>query len=177
MINKGRTQPAFEFRGQNPVNGAIIDFYLNAEVDSVEIEVSEPGTGRSRISKIGVKQGLNRAYWNFRLNYTDADVATYKDELATVIKELQGRVDDKALKKKLSPIEKKLKKTTSIRELNVVRSRLVKDFNGYAGGKSFFGEKRMPISAGPGTYKIELVAGDQKLSGEIKVRADPLLSN
>ena len=173
MINEGRKQPAFEFRGENPVNGALIDFYINTDIDSVEMTVNEPATGRSYSRKVGVTKGLNRTYWTYRLNYTEADASVYRDELAGILVVLKTRVSNKDLKKKLSPLTKDLKKAESIRDLNDIRSRIVRDFNGYAGGKPFFGEKRMPLRATPGVYRLELKAGDTLVDGEIKVRKDP----
>jgi hypothetical protein len=58
-----------------------------------------------------------------------------------------------------------------------VRSNIVKDFNGYAGGKPFFGEKRMPLRAEPGTYNLELKAGEDQVTGEITIRPDPILKD
>ena len=175
--NEGRKQPAFEFRGQNPVNGAILDFYLNTDVDSVEIKVSEAATGRSYKWKTKANMGLNRTYWTYRLNYSEKDIAEYRNELENVVKELKSRVKSKELKAKLGSLAKELKKTDGIRALNEIRSKIVGDFNGFAGGQPLFGEKRMPLRAEPGQYVVELNAGNESVNGKIRVRLDPLLGN
>jgi hypothetical protein len=58
-----------------------------------------------------------------------------------------------------------------------VRSDLVKDFNGYAGGKPFFGKKRMPLQADAGVYTVEISVGETTEKGVINVRQDPLTNN
>ena len=78
------------------------------------------------------------------------------------------------LKSKLKPISKQLKQAGTVKELNEVRSLLVKDYNGYAGGRQLFGEKLMPITASSGTYKVIIYYGKEQAESTITLRDDPL---
>ncbi|MEN8247882.1 MAG: hypothetical protein ABFS32_03050 [Bacteroidota bacterium] len=176
-INTGRKQPAFEFRGENPANGATIDFYLSdSEIDSVDLKIIDESGEHQYMRRIPAHRGINRIYWNFRLDYSEKERQEYKEHLEYVVKQLSERVKNKELKGKLKPLKKELKNAVTIRELNDVRSYLVEDFRGYAGGKPFFGEKRMPLRAESGTYKVEISANSEKAIGTIKVRKDPLVT-
>lgn len=175
--NTGRKQPAFEFRGRNPVNGAIIDFYVNSEIDTVELTVTEGSSGRQYSWKKAVDKGLNRTYWTYRLNYTEADLEEYKNQLSDVMKELKKRVKDSELKGKLKSITTDLEEAETIDEFNQIRGRIVKNFSGYALGRSFFGDKRMPLRAEPGEYDLLIQAGEIAITGKLKVRKDPLIDN
>ena len=83
-------------------------------------------------------------------------------------------VENKELRKKLKPMRKSLKVAETAWQLNDVRSVLVKEFSGYAGGKAFFGKKLMPITASSGTYKVVITYGDVQAESNITLRDDPL---
>jgi hypothetical protein len=174
-INTGRKQPAFEFRGENPRDAAIINYYVgHPEVDSVTIKVVDETNGREMERKIGAHTGLNRTFWNYRLRYSESELKKYKTHLTGVIDELVTRVKNKDLKPKLGSIQKQLNDAETTNELNDIRSLMIKDFNGYAGGKMFFGSKLMPIQVTSGTYKIKISYGKEEAESSIHVREDPL---
>ena len=67
-----------------------------------------------------------------------------------------------------------MKEATTVSDLNEIRSLLVKGFSGYAGGRKFFGEKLMPITASSGSYKVLIYYGNVKGEEIITLRNDPL---
>jgi len=171
----GRGQTVFEFRGENPLHGAIINFNISdPTTDSVEVKVSDQLGKLQWARKISVHQGINRTSWNYHLGYSLKEHVTYRDRLVIVVKDLSLRVKNKKLKAKLKPLSKQLTKTVDWNELNKVRSLLVKDFSGYAGGKSFFPEKFVFKTVGAGEYKVSIFDGVNYADGIIRVREDPL---
>ncbi len=174
-INTGRKQPAFEFRGENPYHGAIIDFYVGGvKADSVTIQIMDGQGNHTRSMKVAARPGINRAYWDLHLPYNQQEIAAYKEHLTAVIDQLKGRVKKKERKAGLKPIRQQLARATTIKELNDVRYLLVKEYNGYAGGKPFFGDKRMPLTAPAGTYTVTITDGSTEAVGMITLRDDPL---
>lgn len=174
-INTGRKQPAFEFRGENPYNGAVIDFYVGqVTADSLTLKIVDVKGGHKQIIKVPAKPGINRAHWDLYLPYNQPEIATYKHHLDQVIAELEIRVKDIELRNKLKPIRQQLAESTTIEALNDIRYTIVKDFNGYTGGKLFFGKKRMPKKAMAGTYKVIITDGQQEAAGTVILRDDPL---
>jgi hypothetical protein len=171
----GRTQTVFEFRGKNPVHGAIINFYVaGAGVDLVTVNIIDEQSGREWAMEVAVDEGINRTHWGYRLNYSAREISDYKHHLQEVITVLSSRVKRKDLKSKLKPIRKQLARSERVDELNEVRHLLVKDFNGYAGGQAFFGKKLMPLIAPAGEYKVIISASEAHAEGLIKLRNDPL---
>jgi photosystem II stability/assembly factor-like uncharacterized protein len=177
-INTGRKQPAFEFSGQNPPAGAVINFYVGKNMpDSAVVSIKTRKGELVFQNKIAVHEGINRTLWPLDVRFPDSkeELNTYKTHLEIVIGELGKRVKIKDLKNKLKPIEKKLEQAGSIADLNEVRRQLVADFAGYAGGKPFFGAKPNRVPE-PGTYEATIELDNQKASGVISVRADPLIN-
>lgn len=172
----GRTQTDFEYRGENPVNGATIDFYLSkSPTDSVTVKIIDNKRGNENQFRVKAHAGINRTHWNLSLNYTEAEKRDYKLHLASVINALTNRVKNKDLGSELKLMSKQLDKAKAVEELNEVRSLLVKDYNGYAGGEAFFGKKLVPLIATAGMYKVVISDGVNSDNRIIKVREDPLL--
>ena len=172
----GRKQPAFEFRGQNPVRGSLIHFYSSSDqTDSAQVTIRAMDGTRTFQWNTPVNSGINRTVWDFRLSRTQEEIAAYKAQQARVISELKKKVTDKTLAAGLKPIEKELAKATTIREISAVRRQLVASYNAYAGGRPFFGERIYEtVEATPGRYSVQVTIGDQTMQGYLDVRADPL---
>ncbi len=180
-IFTGRKQPAFEFRGENPPPGALINFYVGQnEADSATVSISTIHGDLKFKRRLSVHKGINRMLWPLNRNFPSRyfpelpkDIAKYKAHLEWVIIELEDRVKIEALKNGLGPIKNKLEEAKSIRGLNDVRRDLIRDYAGYAGGKSFFGPKPSNETM-PGEYEVTIELGGEKVSGFITVREDPL---
>ncbi|MCI5080095.1 MAG: hypothetical protein MRY78_00300 [Saprospiraceae bacterium] len=185
-INTGRKQPYFEFRGQNPVNAAAIDFWVgNEKMDSVDIIVKNPFSEDHWEKRVAVQQGINRVYWNFRMAYTLAEIKAYHNELTIMLKALEQRIPDDLEKEKkvchqlqsdLAEIAMDTENFKTIRALNDIRRKAVEQFAGYALGEPFFGKKRMGKAAQAGTYEVQIKAGNNIQKTLLEFRDDPLLT-
>ncbi len=176
-INTGRKQPSFEFRGYNPRNGAYINFYVkNAAAKDTALVTVESFTDAHKITfKTPVNKGINRAYWNFMFPVTEGEVKAYREHLSSVIQQLKQLVQKSDLQTLLTNIENDLSKAGNLRDLNGVRSELVENFNAYAEGKPFFGERLSFHEAEAGRYKVTVEVAGKTASGFVEVREDPML--
>ncbi len=172
----GRKQPAFMFRGKNPPRGSLIHFYSSKDyADSAVVTVRKLAGDRSHSWKTPVKKGINRTVWSFNLTRTEKEINAYREQQQHTIDRLSKLVKDRARKKMLSGIQDSLDNARTVNDYSEVRKLLIKDYNMYAGGESFFGEKIYEtIQAAPGTYMVEIALGDEKVSGYLEVRDDPL---
>ncbi len=175
-IFTGRKQPAFIFKGTNPLKGAIIDFYAkNTSTDSATVTVREMTGTRSFTWKTSVSAGINRTLWNLDLNLTADDIAAYEERQSEVIQILTKKVERKDLKKKLDEISSELAQTKTVEEITSIRRKILLDFTAYATGEPFFGEKKYdPLSAPAGWYHVEIKIGDKTARELLELRNDPL---
>jgi photosystem II stability/assembly factor-like uncharacterized protein len=60
------------FRGENPPNGAIIDYWLGDKIDKIELTVHTPGGELVQSLRPATARGMNRVIWNLR--YADLPV-------------------------------------------------------------------------------------------------------
>lgn len=175
QVNIGRTQPAFEFRGENPPRGALLHYYLQTE-GSVSVHITSPdGLQSAKITDQG-SVGINRVSWDFTFYPTEEDLEKYKRHLRTVVKQLENMPIGTRIKR-LQEINKSLNSAGSMRELNNVRSMLVADFSAFAGGKKFFGPKLEPSKAQPGQYVVTFSYGSEVETVVLAVRRDPLIQD
>ncbi len=179
QVYDGRTQPAFEFRGENPPNAAFVNFYLKEEPkDSVEIRVFEGNTKFHYLKKVEGKKGLNRFEWDFSLPFHTDSLENYKKRLEEVAKVLKAEVPGSYYAAdSLKEISKSLKKVDSknVNQLNQVRKRMVSNFGSFSNGNKLFPEKLFFPEAFEGSYRVEVRTGSLKTEGRIEVRNDPNL--
>ncbi len=83
--SKGRIQPYFKFRGQNPPAGAAIYYYLKSEPsDSVRVVIAEVSEDRSRTYEVRGRAGINRVRWDMRFFPTAAELEDHHSLLSGV---------------------------------------------------------------------------------------------
>lgn len=175
-INTGRKQPTFEFRGQNPTYGAAIQFWVgNTELDTATITVEDVFSNQRRSWKLPLKPGLNRQFWNFTFPVQTQDIIQQQKTLGEAILSLEAAVKNQRLQTELQNIKQLYRNARSAREFNEVRSLLVKEFAGYAGGQAFFGSKLQRNTASAGRYKVKVEVGGNEDEGWLNIREDPLL--
>ncbi|MEZ5040861.1 MAG: hypothetical protein R2828_13275 [Saprospiraceae bacterium] len=174
-INTGRKQLTFEFRGRNPRPGGYIQFWLKDEaLDTIAITVSDPFSKMSTSWKTTAKKGLNRKYWNFSFPPTATAVTQLKNQLTEAITTIDGQLKNVEKKALLEKIKGLLATAEDVSNVNEVRSQLVSEFSGYAGGRPIFGKKLLAVDAPAGRYKVTVVAGDYTAEEWLDVREDPL---
>ncbi len=174
---EGRTQPAFEFRGQNPKAGASIHYWLSeAPDDTVMISVLDKENGYQRVFRSIPKEGLNRTYWDLNFPVGKDSLVSYRNRLDEVLKELSKVVKGKVYMDSLKAIRKEFKALKPEQNaLNHFRRRMVMNFSGFSDGKPYFPKKLFDIHATPGQYDILLRYGEAEVTGAVSIRKDPNL--
>ena len=169
-INTGRKQPYFEFRGENPPYGAIINFFSKSEIKG-KISISNSSGNNLYQRDISLNSGLNRFIWPFELDRNSDELNNYRTKFINLVDELKDVVIDKKNLKQYN-----FKNLNSFDEINKLRKSFLDDFGMYANGKKIFGDKLYEsYDVIPGEYKllIELENGES-YSDVILVREDPL---
>ncbi len=175
-INTGRKQPAFEFRGENPPEGAIINFYIGqADADTAEVIISTRDGGSSRVLRKAVHTGINRLIWDLRFDINDGMIEQYKNDLMNTARALDERVRNNEHRTLLERISGQLLQASDLRSLHRLRKVMVTELGGYAFGAPFFTEKLTAKKATPGTYDISVTLGTESSYGLVTLRHDPII--
>ena len=169
-INTGRKQPYFEFRGENPPYGAIINFYSKTEIKG-KITITNSSESNLYKRDISLNNGLNRFIWPFELDRNSDELINYKTKFINLVDELKDVVIDK---KNLKQYD--FKNLNSFDEINKLRKSFLDDYGMYANGKKIFGDKLYEsYVVKPGKYKLILeLENGESFSEIISVREDPL---
>ncbi|MEL6834125.1 MAG: hypothetical protein AAFP77_14115 [Bacteroidota bacterium] len=176
VINTGRKQVAFEFRGQNPKRGMQFQFWLEPDMagDSISYSVTHPD-GRQSIEKAGTRPGLNRLYWN---GYFPPSLEQGKniDGLLRTLNLIQEGLSDIKQKRHAQDLYASfvaLRQNYDVKRHQELWDELAQNYGHY--GYPLSAKPRYE-AAEPGTYSIELKYGELQTSGELRFRADPLLN-
>ena len=169
-INTGRKQPYFEFRGENPPYGAIINFYSKTEIKG-KITITNSSESNLYKRDISLSNGLNRFIWPFELDRNSDELINYKTKFINLVDDLKDVVIDK---KNLKQYD--FKNLNSFDEINKLRKSFLDDYGMYANGKKIFGDKLYEsYVVKPGKYKLFLeLENGESFSEIISVREDPL---
>ena len=172
-INTGRKQPFFEFRGENPPDGAIINFYSNTN-NNGKLMVTNMSGLNIYSKSISLNKGINRFIWPFELERNKDELNSYKAKFIDLVDYLKGIVTDKKILMSLD-----FNKTKSFDEINKLRKILVDNYGMYASGEKNFGEKiYMKYDATPENYNVYIELDNGEVySDTIDVRNDPIKSN
>ena len=171
-INTGRKQPYFEFRGDNPPYGAIINFFSNSNKKG-KISISNLAETNFYSKEVDMIKGINRFIWPFTLERNENEFNNYKSKFIDLVKLLKNIATDKTNLEKFDFNNKK-----SFKEINALRKNLLDKYGMYAGGEKIFGDKIYKnINISPGKYKITITLENQEVFSDIiTVRDDPIKS-
>ena len=171
-INTGRKQPYFEFRGDNPPYGAIINFFSNSNKKG-KISISNLAETNFYSKEVDMIKGINRFIWPFTLERNENEFNNYKLKFIDLVKLLKNIATDKKNLEKFDFNNKK-----SFKEINALRKNLLDKYGMYAGGEKIFGDKIYKnINISPGKYKITITLENQEVFSDIiTVRDDPIKS-
>ena len=169
-INTGRKQPYFEFRGENPPYGSIINFFSNSNIKG-EISISNLAETNFYSKEVDMVKGINRFIWPFTLERNENEFNNYKLKFIDLVKLLQNIATNKKNLEKFDFNNKK-----SFREINLLRKNLLDEYGMYAGGEKIFGDKIYKnINISPGKYKIIIKLDNQEVFSDIiTVRDDSI---
>ena len=172
-INTGRKQPYFEFRGENPPYGALINFFGKKNEKGILI-ISNDLESNFYSKEINISDGINRYLWPFKLDRSTEELENYKRKFIDLVNDLGDIVLDKKNLKSYN-----FQKLNSYAEVNKLRKKFLDEFGMYANGKKIIGEKvYQTYDIEPGKYKvkIELESGES-FRNTIIVRDDPIKFN
>ena len=177
-INTGRKQPFFEFRGENPPYGSIINYYSTTNTKGELIiskdEFKSNENAPSFRKSIEINRGINRFIWPFTLKRSEEELINYRDKFIGIKESFKEVVVDK---KGLNSYDFKDQKSFS--DINKLRKKFLDNYGMYANGKKIFGDKlynEFDIEEGIYNVMIRLDNGDN-FKDKIIVRKDPLKSN
>ena len=173
-INTGRKQPYFEFRGENPTPGGLIQCWVNPATagDSLIVTVKGNSTENQQW-KVAARPGLNRIYWEL-----DFQPVTPTKEIGIMlgtIEQLKGSVKEKAKFDQLVELQDEFVKM----EQNYDEHRYLDLWDIMAADYGRYGypigARPRPVAAEAGHYEVEIEYRGQVVSGQIELRDDPLL--
>ncbi|MCA8955155.1 MAG: hypothetical protein KDC87_03720 [Planctomycetes bacterium] len=171
----GRKQPNSLFHGENPPSGALIHFLLGGtSAKRVTVTVEDAAGTHAWSTAVEAQPGITRIEWPLRFPSSDPERAAQRELLAWVVTELRARVGDGAPQRDLADLAARLGERAGDQALNEIRGALVARYAPYASRRGFFGRPIGPRAAAAGTYRVTVVAGDQRCVGELQVRDDPL---
>jgi len=172
-INTGRKQPFFEFRGKNPPDGAIINFYSNKNYNG-KLTVTNMSGLNIYSKSISLNKGINRFIWPLELERNKEELDSYKQKFIDLVDYFKSNVSNKKILMSLD-----FNKTKSFNEINKLRKVLLDNYGMYAEGKKIFGDKiYKKFDASPGNYKVYIELDNGEVySNTIDVRDDPIKSN
>ncbi len=172
-INTGRKQPFFEFRGENPPNGSIINFYSSNNYKG-KLTITNISGFNVYSKPISVNKGINRFIWPLELERNKDELNRYKEKFIELVNYLKDIVTDRKI---LSSLD--FSKTKSFNEINKLRKILLDNYGMYAEGKKIFGDKVYKKFDVPvGNYKIYIELDNGEIYTDIiNIREDPIKSN
>tara|TARA_B100000925_G_scaffold65484_1_gene44507 strand:- start:269 stop:2179 length:1911 start_codon:yes stop_codon:yes gene_type:complete len=176
-INTGRKQPFFEFRGENPSYGSMINFFSTMSTKG-ELIISKnnekDSSGPIFKMSLDIKEGINRFIWPFKLNRTQEEFNSYREKFIAIKKEFKDIVREK---RGLDSYNFKAQK--SFTDLNIIRKKFLDNYGMYAGGERIFPEKLYEnFEASEGIYNLKIrLENGKEFTDKIVVREDPIKSN
>ena len=93
-LNNGRRQNYFLFRGENPKPGAAINYSLAKDQKKVQVTVEDLVTGIQHTWEEKGHAGVNRTWWDFQFEPSDADKKAHRAELRAIHDEIKERLED-----------------------------------------------------------------------------------
>lgn len=176
-VSLGRQQSFFKFRGENPLRGAAIHFYLKSSPDEKVSLVIEDISGQLRQElTVRAKVGINLARWDFSLPPQEKRISGFKARLTAIFEELNTIVSTSVEKEQLLDLGNKFTRAKTLRALNSIHRQLTRSFSSYSEGRDLFGQALSDSVAEAGVYRVTLKAGTAIQVGKIEVRNDPLLN-
>ena len=171
------------FKGENPPEGAPINFYVKAKPDATAtLEIADPSsTLKTTYILDAAEAGINRLVWDMRF---DPPAATTQ----TLVSNIKRQLDPALLRTDLTDEQKAALKQastdlgswgTNYRKVVDIQRRvfsIIRPGGGFFGGQGMRGGMGGQV-AEPGTYAVKLTAGGKTLTGKVAVRLDPMLTD
>jgi photosystem II stability/assembly factor-like uncharacterized protein len=152
-VSRGGSRGQFLFKGQNPMRGAFVHYFLGPDVEDPVLEISDFKGEMVSTPRLADKPGINRFVWHFSFNPPEMNDA------------------EKALAEKFTA-------ATDWTEARAISEEIQKSLADR--GQKFAGINRQsgklnPIPAEPGVYRVTLKVNGKTMVKSLTVRADPIL--
>ncbi|WP_020537766.1 WD40/YVTN/BNR-like repeat-containing protein [Lewinella cohaerens] len=173
-INTGRKQPYFEFRGENPAPGGLIQCWVAPEKEGDSLTITVKGNlTESQRWKVAARPGLNRIYWD--LDFPPVPAMKDISVMLETIDQLRGTIEDKTKQSELAELYNEFVKVRQ----NYDEHRYLElwDIMSATYGRYGYslGKRPRRTSAEAGHYAVEIEYQGQVVSGQIELRDDPIL--
>jgi photosystem II stability/assembly factor-like uncharacterized protein len=166
------------FKGENPPEGALIDFYVKAKPAApATLEISDPVGGAKTIYILDtLEPGISRVAWDFRFDPPAASISAMVVNVKRQIEPALQRTDltaeqMDALKKAQADLDKW---GTNFRKVQEIQRAVFAVIRPGMFGGGFRGRMMGGQVAEPGTYAVKLTVGDKTYTGKVAVRIDPI---
>jgi photosystem II stability/assembly factor-like uncharacterized protein len=168
------------FKGENPPEGAPINFYAKAKPGSTDtLEVSDPaGTAKTTYLLDAAGPGINRIVWDLRFDPPAQTVQTLVSNIKRQIDPALLRADlgdeqKAALKQALADLDKWGTNFRKVAEIQRTVFSIIRPGGFYGGGGGMRGGMGGQ-AAEPGTYTVKLTVGGKTYTSKVTVRLDPI---
>jgi photosystem II stability/assembly factor-like uncharacterized protein len=168
------------FKGENPPEGAVVNYYLKAKPGAeATLEISDP-TSNLKTTYIldEAEPGINRLVWDFRFDppptTNQALIGNVKRQIEPALLRTDLTDAQKAgLKQALADLDKWSGNFRKIAEIQRRVFAILRPGFGAFGGGMRFGMGGQVADAG--TYLVKLTVGGKTYTGKVAVRLDPML--
>jgi len=168
------------FKGENPPEGALINYYLKARAEaSATLEISDPlGALKTTYLLEGAEPGLNRIAWDLRFDPAAAAVQSLvlniKRQIDTALLRADLADERKAsLRQALADLDRW---GANFRKVAEIQRRVLAVILPGGGMFGSMGPRGMGgPQAEPGAYAVKLTVGGKTYAGRVVVRLDPML--
>jgi photosystem II stability/assembly factor-like uncharacterized protein len=168
------------FKGENPPDGALIDYYLKAKPQNpATLEISDfAGPSKTTYVLDDAAPGVNRVVWDLRFDPPSTTTQTLINNIKQQIDPALLRADltdeQKAgLKQALADLDKWGANFRKVNEIRMNVFSIIRPGFGMYFGRGMRGMGGQ--NAEPGTYAVKLTVGGKTYTGKVTVRLDPML--
>jgi len=172
----------FFFKGENPPDGALLDFYMKAlPEEPATLEITDiTGSSKTTFVLDKAEAGINRLVWDLRFDPPAQTVQNMSANLKRQIEAALRRSDLTEEQKKtledglqvLAAFGTNFRKVMELQQSVMPIIRAGMGFGGF--GRMGFGRGMGAQAAGPGTYAVKLTVKGKDYTGLVRVRLDPI---
>ena len=169
------------FAGENPPDGAIINYFLKEmPAGPVTLEIMD-ATGRKTTYTVKEPQiGINRVFWDMQFDPSEEQMKQRFSQMQNMMDRILQRPEvEEAQKKEVREALEMMKKPgVGYREAMAIQRKAFEaiGFGGRGGFGRFGRGGGVDLTAQAGTYAVKLTVNGKVYNGSIAVRADPMLT-
>jgi len=166
------------FQGENPPEGATINFYLKDKPSGpVSIEIADAtGKLKTTFSLKNPEAGVNRLMWDMQFDPTPEQLKQRLTQMQQMMDRILQRpeVEEEQKKGVKKALEQLKKEGLTYREAMAIQRKAFEAM-GFGGFMRRYGRGRGAAIAEPGTYAVKITVNGKTYTGKVFVRKDPML--